>query len=462
MNTNRREALTLIAGGAAATLSGSATQAAKIKSNSSLSKEDVRAWVQAEARPFGPDPSAQDLASLAHQLADASVVGIGEATHGTHEDQAFKSSLVRSLIATGKVRVLALECNHRPGLRLDRYVSTGEGDPLDVIRADDFFQNWKTEELIGCISWIRAWNAAGREPVRIIGVDCQAVGADTLRALSWLRSTDQPAAAALEKDLAPLIANDQLREGRTFELIQSLIKVDFNAAVAATEKLAKLTRTRAHSGSTSAMIAAHAAKAAHQGLLMSIPITRFASAAEQSNPALYARRDEYMADNLLTLSAGARAAYWAHNMHVLPYDFDQANAPTTAGGYLKRRMGNRYRSVIFDFDGGRVHAKLQSQNAPPPGRAEPWRVFERPSFAQTGATLLAAAGVDRFWTVLGSSLAPREFLKKPFKRDWPGFVLTERNELSEHDAVPLEGADILVFFKEMTPSRLLPFVSRVE
>jgi hypothetical protein len=64
--------------------------------------------------------------------------------------------------------------------------------------------------------------------------------------------------------------------------------------------------------------------------------------------------------------------------------------------------------------------------------------------------------------VLGSSLAPREFLKKPFKRDWPGFVLTERSELSEHDAVPLEGADILVFFKKMTPSRLLPFVSRVE
>lgn len=463
MDASRREALFVLGGGAAVTTFHGVAEGAVIQSGTASPsvQTEVRSWLRSEAQIFGPDPAPHDLAPLAQYLASAAVVGIGEATHGTHEDQAFKSALVRSLIENGKVRVLALECNHRPGLRLDRYVASGEGDPLDVLRADDFFQNWKTEELIGCISWIRAWNVAGHAPVRIVGVDCQAVGADTLRALQWLRSTDRVATASLEKDLAPLVSDERLREGRMFELIQSLDQVQFRAAMSATQKLEGMLRSRVRSGDMAASEAAHAAKAAHQGMLMSVPMTKFASKSEQNDPALYARRDEYMADNLLSLSEGAPTAYWAHNMHVLPWDFGKANAPTTTGGYLKRRIGNSYQNVVFDFDGGHVHAKLYRADGRPPGRAEPWRVFERPSFSDTGARLLAAMGIDNFWIRVSDGKAPATFVREQFKRDWPGFGLPERPVLLDHNRVSLEGADVLVFFRRMTPSRFLPFVQRV-
>ncbi len=123
------------------------------------------AWLRRNAQPLtSANPPPEALKPLVAALNGAQVVGLGEATHGTHEDFTFKAALIRALVVHGGLRVVALECNHRPGLLLDRYVNGRGGDPIDILRTSGLFQVLQAEEFMGLISWLRAWNAAGCAP----------------------------------------------------------------------------------------------------------------------------------------------------------------------------------------------------------------------------------------------------------------------------------------------------------
>ncbi|MEY2808268.1 MAG: hypothetical protein RIR65_2685, partial [Planctomycetota bacterium] len=57
----------------------------------------------------------------------ALVVGIGEASHGTHEDAAFKTALALALVDAGRIDTLYLEANHAGAAELDAYLHAGSG-----------------------------------------------------------------------------------------------------------------------------------------------------------------------------------------------------------------------------------------------------------------------------------------------------------------------------------------------
>ena len=127
------------------------------------------AWLHAAATPFNDTtPSTSEFDPLLPHFDGAQVVGIGEATHGGHEDQAFKAELIRKLIESGRIDILALECNRRAAAGFDEYVTTGKGDPVALIRGNGFFPIWRDDEFAGLIIWIRAWNTASAKPVHII------------------------------------------------------------------------------------------------------------------------------------------------------------------------------------------------------------------------------------------------------------------------------------------------------
>src|SRR3546814_4189334 len=75
--------------------------------------------------------------------------GIGEITHGTHEDLAVKSALIRALIERGDIDCLVFELNRRVGERLQRFVAPGstETDPVAAIREAPVYTVWHTREL---------------------------------------------------------------------------------------------------------------------------------------------------------------------------------------------------------------------------------------------------------------------------------------------------------------------------
>ena len=157
-------------------------------------------WLKGAGKAF--DPSAYDEADLAPItaiLGKARIIGIGEATHGAHQDQAFKAELIKQLVREGRIQVLVLEANRDAGRRFDRYVRTGEGDPVEVMRSGSFFRIWKNDEFAGLLLWLRNWNLVEASKVRVIGIDNQDAGRDSEFALAFVARFDPAEALALLK-----------------------------------------------------------------------------------------------------------------------------------------------------------------------------------------------------------------------------------------------------------------------
>ena len=420
---------------------------------------EALAWVKANARTFSEDPEPHELADAAKALTGAQVVGIGEASHGSHEDRLFKASLIRALIERGQARIIALECNFLPGRALNNYVQTGEGDPAQLMRANGFFEIWRCDEMLDLITWARAWNLAGKPTVSVIGVDCQAIGRDADFALTWLAEHDKAKATA-KRDELTLVVGPDVRTKRIDELAGSLSADQMQTQITATKGLFDFLKAQA---SWTALAgygdALSAARAAHQGLLAFELETKGAPA--PTDVSYYARRDQFMAENLLAMAAGAPAVYWAHNGHVVPA-LGLFGPGETCGGHLRRALGKSYRSVIFEYDRATLIAKVTTPGISPPPSSQPMQRVERPSFPGTLGSALSVLEVERFWVDLATApdtTALRAWVAHPYHHDWPGTALVDGQIDPDSPDVALAGrVDLLVFFKHVSPARFLPFV----
>ncbi|MET8978355.1 erythromycin esterase family protein [Streptomyces sp. NPDC004539] len=81
-------------------------------------------------RTTEPGGDTSDLRALDRAIGGARVVGLGEATHGSHEFFALKARVFRHLVEKKGFRTFALEAPWSTGRRLDAYVVHGEGDDI--------------------------------------------------------------------------------------------------------------------------------------------------------------------------------------------------------------------------------------------------------------------------------------------------------------------------------------------
>jgi erythromycin esterase len=121
--------------------------------------ETVAQWIKRNARPLTTlDPQAplDDLGPLRDMAAGSAIVAVGAATRQAHELSAITHRILRSLVEEQGFRSLALEGDDPARVGLDAYVRTGRGDPRALLaRARPF---WRTEEILGVVSWMRAHN----------------------------------------------------------------------------------------------------------------------------------------------------------------------------------------------------------------------------------------------------------------------------------------------------------------
>lgn len=122
------------------------------------------------------DPNAEisDLTTVVGSFADATIIGLGEATHGTREFFRFKHRLLQYLIVEEGLRLIALESNFSETLAINDYITNGDGNPLDALEGV-YFWTWNTEEVLELIKWLRNFNKdrPSRDQVKFYGVDMQ-------------------------------------------------------------------------------------------------------------------------------------------------------------------------------------------------------------------------------------------------------------------------------------------------
>lgn len=119
-----------------------------------------------------PGTDLEDFEPLRKMIGSASIVGLGEANHGSREIFTMKHRVVEFLVTEMGFTTLVLEENWGSALQLDHYVLTGEGNPSEYLMP--LFQ---TQEIVEMLEWMREYNAdpKNKKKLRVVGMDVQNV-----------------------------------------------------------------------------------------------------------------------------------------------------------------------------------------------------------------------------------------------------------------------------------------------
>ena len=296
----------------------------------------------------GADPELPDgeLAPLA-DLGQARIVGLGEATHGTHEFFAMKHRLFRWLVERFDFRTFAFECDYGESIYLDRWLNHGEGDLDDLMRNTMHFWTWRTVEVKALFEWMRRVNLERPETERLhfVGVDCQYATYQPALLREYLERVSPQRRAGIE----PLLAREEsFRDSRfsnlSWEEYQSLqqdLEAEWRAWQDLKEEFTRQSSPREF-------------ETARQLLRSLSQVNQFVF--ERNATVNY--RDLFMADNALWAQehygAGRGIAFWAHNLHVANDSSD--NWADATGYHLRQQLGRQYVAVGFSFCRGTFSA----------------------------------------------------------------------------------------------------------
>lgn len=387
--------------------------------------------------------------ALSKALDGARIIGLGEATHGSHEDAAVKAAIIKGLIASGAIRALLLEVNAPGGRELDAFVRSGTGSAYDRLRTAKVFRVVKTQALGDLLGWIRDWNSKAVDPVRIFGIDCQASAQDAMTAFEALKAVSPEAAEQLAPSLQHLLS-EEAQALRFPALIKSLTTAQLLEALKALQTLQD-TLSRTGAGRD----AVYAARTAWQGLKAFEMETSDGKITGDAD-AYYSRRDVFMAENVLSAPADGAAALWAHNMHVIAGQPAGTTYEPT-GAVLRKRLGDAYRAVVVEYGTAEFNAVPRSPIGAYPNASDPTEVVRWTDKHRRTAAILSKAESGAFWVSLRDlpdNEAVRAWLKLPYKLDWPGYSATHWQAFSLEPSIPTGSLfDVVVYVEALTPSR---------
>ena len=426
-------------------------------------------WIEQDGHALsGPDAGQDELEPIVARLKGARVIGIGEVTHGDHEDQQFKTNLLRALIRDGAISAVAMEVGRSAAAGLDHYVRTGEGDPAALLQANGFYGIWRNEELAGFLVWLRAWNQTAAKPVRIFGIDNQDAGRDAALALALVARHDPALAQSLSEPLDPLLPKPGKEVAKPYLWIHADEVGATARAMAAARALADTIEVHKAEwgGDADYADARYAAEIAWQNFNEEEFETNHAVYGSARPSGYESRRDVFMAANLATLaSGGERIGLWAHNGHLQHAVAPNAKDTTTLGLELRKRLGGDYRCLGFVWSRGsiitivdtfaNVGKKTQAQASALP------LLNDRPSeigsiFARTKGNALWIEPAHRPHTLLLDA-----WVKVPY---WDGAAgaLVDPAQWQMDKRVPGDQPDfdqmfdVLVWFRTISPTRRLP------
>ena len=418
-----------------------------------MSEAGMLDWLKHSAVPFASAaPSSSELAPLLDALGHPRVVGIGEITHGTHEDLAFKSALIQALIERGDIDTLVFELNRRSGERLDRFVAAGstEVDAAAAMRDAKVYGVWMTHELADLLDRVRTYNARAPHPVRIVGVDVQDASADLDDGLRGLERIDATEAARLRGELAPWLTAEAMKQHQS-ATVRSMDTPTWTK----TQQAARVLAQRLQGRDAAAASAADAGLAAIETTEYDVPgkaATFFDTPADVAG-----RRDAAMARRLLqSVPENGHAIFWAHNDHVSRGDLTVGMGLLSAGANLHAALGpSQYRIVAFTARDITFNAKAVA-NARQADRTAPYEAWHYTADADDLATVLARVGAPRFWADVSRippGLPGIVFRMLPYRQ--PSFGWNASDPFPVIPAPFGYQADVLVYFDTMTPSRRL-------
>ena len=287
-----------------------------------------------------PTADVSDLSRLDSYFKNVRIVGLGEATHGTHEFSTMRHRIFQYLVDYHNFNTLFLEADYATCLRVNNYI---QGADDDVEKAVDEIGLWPwiTAEMVDVVNGMRDYNTANPEsPLRFIGVDAQSFTStlnqmDRILAKYELSGTDTTVYKPItdygfvmlkkKKDIIPYLELLSIKEATDTKVFNKKDQKEYTNLVRHFRQIIEIQKER---------------KSESQSWM----------------------RDKSMAMNVLhhlDSEIGLKGIFWAHNGHVCKLSFNEFGTEKWtgfAGGYLKEVLGDKYFSLAFDFDEGSFNA----------------------------------------------------------------------------------------------------------
>jgi protein-L-isoaspartate(D-aspartate) O-methyltransferase len=149
-----------------------------------------------------PEPDDPAFGAMFDRFANARVVLLGEATHGTSEFYRARAQITRRLLERHGFNIVAVEADWPDAARVDRYVrhkTVHVGSGPAFRRFPQWM--WRNVEVANFVDWLRAHNAAlhPSKHVGFFGLDIYNMNASIAAVIEYLDRFDPEAAAVARK-----------------------------------------------------------------------------------------------------------------------------------------------------------------------------------------------------------------------------------------------------------------------
>jgi erythromycin esterase-like protein len=145
--------------------------------------------------------ASDDYNPLMELIGDASLVLIGEASHGTHEFYRERAQITKRLIKEKGFTAVAVEADWPDAYRVNRYVQ-GIGSDADAVEALGGFKRfpawmWRNADVLDFVGWLRTHNddlPASAMKIGFYGLDLYSLHTSIAAVLDYLERIDPEAA----------------------------------------------------------------------------------------------------------------------------------------------------------------------------------------------------------------------------------------------------------------------------
>ncbi|SEA42534.1 erythromycin esterase family protein [Microbulbifer marinus] len=258
-----------------------------------------------------------DLSPLVEQLADARIVMLGEASHGTSEFYVWRAAISRRLIEEHGFSFIAVEGDWPDCYRVNRYVKAypQSGDHAEsVLRGFDRWPTWMWAnwEMVAFTEWLRKHNArADGQPVGFYGLDVYSLWESLDAIVRHLQHNDPQSMPVAER-----VVNCFQPYGRDEQRYARHTAVSHHdCADEVTRLLLRLAHTHPHFDADP-----EGDFDAEQNAHVMVSAERYYRTMMMGGAGSWNLRDTHMMETLDRLmqhhGAGAKAIVWAHNTHI--------------------------------------------------------------------------------------------------------------------------------------------------
>ena len=417
--------------------------------------DETAALIRASCEPIPSPDDMEEFGAYFDRFADAKVILLGEATHGTSQFYRARAAITRRLIERHGFNIVAVEADWPDAARIDRYVRHRAHEPSSEEAFTRFpTWMWRNVEMHDFIGWLRGHNEKLPLQARtqFCGLDIYSLRTSIAAVLAYLDRVDVEEAKRARSRYGCLTPwqDEPARYGRAaFHLDRSPCEDGVVAELRALlDKRLGYVRGDGESFFDAAQNARVVRAAEYYYRLM------YRSSTESWN-----LRDRHMFDTLVRLlgarGENAKAVVWAHNSHI-------GNAAATAMGWqgefnigesCRAAFGDSAVLIGFGTDHGTVAAASDW--------GEPMKVMTvTPARLDSYERVFRLAFVERSLTDWrsGAKNQLRDALSVPRLERAIGVVYRPETELLSHyfEAILSDQFDAYVWFAEtsaVTPLR---------